>query len=62
MFRITLASGEVVSSNKCEEEGSFLVCDRARYPLVSVQKVETDDRSLVGAIIGGLILMGLGLG
>ena len=62
MYRVTLANGEVVKTNKCDEAGSFLACDKARYPISSVEKIETDNGSLVGAIIGGLILLGLGIG
>lgn len=62
MYKVTLHSGEVVRTNKCDEVGSFITCDEARYPIANVDKIETDDGSLVGALIGGLVLLALGIG
>lgn len=62
MYRVTLMNGQVVKTNKCDEVGSFVVCDNARYPITNVEKIETDNSGAVGAVIGGLILLGLGLG
>lgn len=56
MYRITLMDGEVVKARKCNQDGSFLVCDDVQYSIANVKKIESDDGGVVGRIIGGLII------
>ncbi len=56
MYRITLMDGEVVKADNCYEDGTFLVCDDVRYAITNVKKMESEDSSVIGTIVGGLFI------
>lgn len=66
-YRITMNDGQVYRSSEVSEEGSFLVMDagsssEVRVPSSNVQKIESSDSGIVGAIIAGILVLTLGIG
>jgi len=61
MYKLTMKDGSTHKADDVTEQGSFVVFTKGkkeiRVPTSDISKVETTNKSRVGAVLGSLVIM-----